>query len=347
MIITTERSVQAPTSDTLPPLLHTGGVIITDDPTDPGSFIISNRGGSFALLSPKHTPDFPDFMRRHSKAHRRLGTKLPRHEYSQGRVTQECPQCGWKSVGARSEFSACQVCGTDLATADCEITFDGLVLKTWKKGFVFIDELCKAEDPEVRVWHGDVKEVIECITASCSCAEKVMRAVPIADPPSGNSKSEAQKKPSWAPLVTVIRWVAFAPVGILGGVCAGIVAMLILGEPHNSLMARIWGEAVAGHVAVSAGSYIAPGRRKAIPAITVATLMFMLYGVSVSLNVRHREWLQLLKCLVGAIVVAGTAVHKIKSTRAMSVERSDDCASSATGGSGVREVDFETGSTGL
>jgi hypothetical protein len=44
-------------------------------------------------------------------------------------------------VGARLEFETCCVCGAGLSGADCSLVFDGLSIRTWRRGFILTNDI--------------------------------------------------------------------------------------------------------------------------------------------------------------------------------------------------------------
>ena len=154
--------------------LHTGGTLIEDNLLSPGWFIITNNDGIPVDLPASYVSDVVAFMRKHGKKDpkrraRRLPllSRLSRHEYIESSMDQECPSCGWRSLGARLEFETCCVCGAGLSGADCSLVFDVMSIRTWRQGFILTnDPLNDCGDEGVKVWHADADEVAECLQSA-------------------------------------------------------------------------------------------------------------------------------------------------------------------------------------
>jgi hypothetical protein len=125
--------------------------------------------------------------------------------------------------------------------------------------------------------------------------------VALAAPPQRHDPDELERK-WWHPAVATLRWIAFVPAGLLGGILAGALAFLffgasawMMGFPFDSPWNRLIVAGVGGYTTVVCAAYTAPIRNKAAPAIVVAVLMFMLYGVAIVVNIADREWFQIVQ----------------------------------------------------
>jgi hypothetical protein len=97
-----------------------------------------------------------------------------------------------------------------------------------------------------------------------------------------------EQKKWWEPIANGFRWVAFIPGGLLGGMLAALLASVfsglsswMYGHPFDSPMTQLIAAGFLGYMSVFCAAYIAPIPNKSAPAITMAILMFMLYGIGI------------------------------------------------------------------
>jgi hypothetical protein len=112
-------------------------------------------------------------------------------------------------------------------------------------------------------------------------------------------------------LVTALRWVAFIPGGLLGGVVGGALALLFFGggswlagmkfdAPINLFLAG----GVSGYATVYCGAYVAPSISKKTPAVVVGSIMLLLAAAAIFIRLNNHEWLRSSEGLCLAIGVA-------------------------------------------
>jgi hypothetical protein len=121
----------------------------------------------------------------------------------------------------------------------------------------------------------------------------------------------------WEPIANGFRWVAFIPGGMIGGLIAGIVASVfiggnlwLVGHHFDSPMSRLIGAGVVGYTSVLFASNVAPTENKSVPAIVMAVLMFMLYGIAILGSIATKDWFQVAQWIAGVTATA-VAMHQL------------------------------------
>lgn len=109
----------------------------------------------------------------------------------------------------------------------------------------------------------------------------------------------------WEPIAIGFRWVAFIPGGLVVGLTVVIAAQYIWAD--DSIFAPITDLVLAGalgYTTVMSAAFIAPTPNKAVPAIVMAVLLFMLYGVAVLACAVDGNWLGIIQSAVGVTATA-------------------------------------------
>jgi len=124
-----------------------------------------------------------------------------------------------------------------------------------------------------------------------------------------------EQKPWWEPIANGFRWVAFLPGGLLGGMLVALLASVIFGgnlwlfgHSFNSPIVQLFAAGFLGYMSVCIAAYIAPTPNKAAPAIAMAIIVFMLYGIGILASVIDREWFGIVQSIVG-VVAAAVSMH--------------------------------------
>jgi len=119
----------------------------------------------------------------------------------------------------------------------------------------------------------------------------------------------------WEPIANGFRWVAFIPGGLLGGMLAALLASVVFGSnlglfghSFTSPIVQLFAAGFLGYMSVFCAAYIAPTPNKAAPAIVMAILLFMLYGIGILACVIEKEWFGIVQSIVG-VVAAAVSMH--------------------------------------
>lgn len=213
-----------------------------------------------------------------------------------------CPNCG-ERVDSHEQID-CAQCGHDFDADELDQDDDDL----------FDDDNELDEDDDDLFGDDDEEEGFE-----NRAAEPVR---PLAPASTSAQLPSGEESKWWHPVVVTLRWIAFIPAGFLGGALVGIIAYFFFGAsawmmalPFDSPWSRLIVAGVGGYTSVFIAAHTAPIKNKAVPAIVMAVLMFMLYGVSIVVNIGDREWFLIVQCVVGVVAVAGSMYQQIEETR--------------------------------
>jgi hypothetical protein len=119
----------------------------------------------------------------------------------------------------------------------------------------------------------------------------------------------------WEPIANGFRWVVFIPGGLLGGMLVAFLGSFVFGSnlwlfgnSFNSPVVQLFGAGFLGYTSVYLAAYIAPTPNKAAPAIAMAIIVFMLYGIGILACVIEREWFGIVQSIVG-VMAAAVSMH--------------------------------------
>lgn len=115
---------------------------------------------------------------------------------------------------------------------------------------------------------------------------------------------------------SMLRWMGFAPTGLLGGLLVNIAAMFLYkafawlsGMPPWAPWITIVSAGIGGWAGVQIGTFVAPHKGRRPASIVLATLISLIGVAAVVTNFIDRHWALLLGALAMSIAAIVTSVN--------------------------------------